>query len=215
VTNWTGCYIDGGVGYGFWRQDHFSETDPGGAALTPTVSTGGQGWLGRVGGGCDYEFGSRFVIGAFGDYDFMSLRGTLQDPLTGDIGSEKQNSAWAAGGRLGYLITPDLLGFVSGGFTEARFDAIDLSTTPGLFYPSHTYRGWFHGTGYEYALNSFLPVFGRTEYRFSSYRAADLPLIEPSGTTGFASHMQKDVQTITSGLVWRFNFGASSVATGY
>src|SRR5215469_13712729 len=37
VTNWTGCYIDGGVGYGFWRQDHFSETDPGGVALTPTV----------------------------------------------------------------------------------------------------------------------------------------------------------------------------------
>jgi hypothetical protein len=51
---------DGGVGHGFWRQDHFSKTDPALVALTPTVSTGGEGWLGRVGGGRDYEFGSRF-----------------------------------------------------------------------------------------------------------------------------------------------------------
>ena len=35
VTSWSGCYFDGGVGYGFWNQDHFSETDPGRLALTP------------------------------------------------------------------------------------------------------------------------------------------------------------------------------------
>jgi hypothetical protein len=118
-------------------------------------------------------------------------------------------------GRLGCLITPDLLGFVSGGFTEGRFDAIDLSTVAiPISYPSHNYHGWFIGTGYEYVLNSFLPISGpfwRTEYRLSDYQAADLPL----STDALASHMQKDVQTITSGLVWRFNFGASSVATGY
>jgi outer membrane immunogenic protein len=155
------------------------------------------------------------VVGAFADYDFMDLRGTFQDPFLGDIGREKQTGSWAAGGRLGYLITPDLLGFVSGGFTEARFDAIDLSTSAiPISYPSHDYHGWFIGTGYEYALNSFLPISGlfwRTEYRFSDYRAADLPL----NTGALASNMQKNVQTITSGLVWRFNFGASSVATGY
>jgi outer membrane immunogenic protein len=215
VTNWTGCYIDGGVGYGLWRQDHFTETNPGGVALTPTVSTGGEGWLGRLGGGCDYQFASRFVIGAFADYDFTNLRGTFQDPFLGDIGREKQTHAWAAGGRLGYLVTPELLGFVSGGFTEARFDAINLSTSAlPLSYPSHNYHGWFLGTGYEYALNSILPfsgVFWRTEYRFSSYRGADLPL----NTDELASHMQKDVQTITSGLVWRFNFGSPAPVTGY
>jgi outer membrane immunogenic protein len=24
AVSWTGCYIDGGVGYGLWKQDHFS-----------------------------------------------------------------------------------------------------------------------------------------------------------------------------------------------
>lgn len=215
VTNWTGCYFDGGVGYGFWRQNHFSESDPGGVALTPAVSTGGEGWLGRLGGGCDYQVASRFVIGAFADYDFMNLRGTFQDPFTGGIGNEKETGAWAAGGRVGYLVTPELLTFVSGGYTQARFNTINLSTAAiaGLAFPSHTYHGWFIGTGYEYALNSLLPISGlfwRTEYRFSSYQSANLPL----ATTGTASHMQNDVQTVTSGLVWRFNFGSAPAAPG-
>ena len=44
-------------------------------ATTRTTTDGGRGWLGLVGGGCDYEFPvsgfGNFVIGAFGDYDFM------------------------------------------------------------------------------------------------------------------------------------------------
>jgi outer membrane immunogenic protein len=221
--SWTGCYIDGGVGYGFWRDNHFSEN---GMPVTPSVSTGGEGWLGRLGGGCDYQFASRFVVGAFADYDFMDLHGTFQDPLLGDIGTQKETGSWAAGGRVGYLVTPGLLTYVSGGYTEARFDAINLSsfTIPsvatGFSYPSHTYNGWFIGGGYEYALNSipFVPISGlfwRTEYRFAQYQAASIPLLLDGTTTGFASHSQKDVQTITSGLVWRFNFGGSSGATGY
>jgi len=75
------------------------------------------------------------------DYDFTSLRGTFQDPFLGDIGREKQTHAWAAGGRVGYLVTPELLTFVSGGFTEARFDAINLSSSAlPLSYPSHNYQ---------------------------------------------------------------------------
>lgn len=212
VTNWSGCYIDGGAGYGLFRQDHSTRDSATSEVLTPAVSTGGEGWLGRVGGGCDYEFGSRFVIGALADYDFSDLKGTFQDPFSGAIGREKQRNAWAVGGRVGYLITPDLLSFVSGGYTEARFSSIDLSTageTAGI--PGHTYHGWFLGTGYEYSLSnsfisSFLPIpglFWRTEYRFSQYRAVDVPIV----STGLASHMQNDVQTVTSGLVWRFNFG--------
>jgi outer membrane immunogenic protein len=210
--SWTGCYVDGGVGYGFWNQNHRTETDPGLVTLTPTVSTGGNGWLGRVGGGCDYQFASSFVIGAFGDYDFADLRGTFQDPFTGDIGNEKETGSWAVGGRVGYLITPSLLSYVDGGYTQARFDHINLSTAIGNSFPSHTYSGWFIGGGYEYSLNwlSFIPISGlfwRTEYRFQQYQSADLPLLFDGVQTGLASHMQKDEQTITSGLVWRFNFG--------
>jgi outer membrane immunogenic protein len=152
------------------------------------------------------------VIGAFGDYDFADLRGTFQDPFTGFIGNEKETGSWAAGGRVGYLITPSLLSYIDGGYTQARFDHINLSTAIGNSFPSHTYNGWFIGGGYEYSLNwlSFIPISGlfwRTEYRFQQYQSADLPLLFDGVQTRLASHMQKDEQTITSGLVWRFNFG--------
>lgn len=242
VPSWTGCYVDGGVGYGMWTQDHYSEVvEPGSLTqVTPSVTGGGEGWLGRLGAGCDYQIGSRWVIGAFGDYDFMDLSGSFQEPLIGWTGNEKESGAWAVGGRIGYLVTPKLLAYADGGFTQARFSQINLSTdaipsTPtGDFIPAHNYNGWFVGGGTEYALADIFPIqglFWRTEYRYASYRSADLPILTSSGTpltgstgicdtkfggfcAGFDDHMQKDVQTVTSGVVWRFNFGGP-IATRY
>jgi len=224
VYNWTGCYINGGVGYGMWKQDHYGEV--GTLVETPTVSTGGEGWLGRVGGGCDYQFrafDSNFVIGAFGDYDFMGLSGSFQEPFTRDVGNENESGAWAVGARLGYLVTPTLLAFFDGGYTQARFDQINLSSFSGVsegYIPAQNYSGWFLGGGTEYAL-TWLPVqglFWRNEYRYASYQSADVPVLTPAGAPftvtdrvvgPLSQHMQKDVQTITTSLVWRFNFGGN------
>ena len=222
VTSWTGCYIDGGVGYGLVRSDHFG-TGAGNVVLSQTTSSGGEGWLGRVGGGCDYQFASPFVIGAFADYDFADLHGTALGSAGLAIGELRENAAWAAGGRVGYLVTPALLTYFDGGFTEARFDAVNLSTNTipsvatAFSLASHTYQGWFIGGGYEYALNSipFVPInglFWRTEYRFADYQVGVLPVLFRGVPTGMASHTQNNVQTITSGLVWRFNFGGRGPA---
>jgi outer membrane immunogenic protein len=244
VAGWTGCYVDGGVGYGMWNQDHYtSVVEPGSLTqVTPTATTGGQGWLGRVGAGCDYQIGARWVIGAFGDYDFTGLSGSFQEPFEGWIGNEKETGTWAVGGRIGFLVTPTLLGFLDAGYTQARFGEINLntdavpSTSTGDYIPAATYNGWFIGGGSEYALSGIVPLpglFWRTEYRYASYRSATLPLLTSSGApltgttgicdtefggfcAGFDDHMQKDVQTVTSGIVWRFNFGAPApIATKY
>ena len=94
APTWTGCYLDGGVGYGMYNQDSHSETFPGLVPIGTTVTNGGRGWLGRFGGGCDYQFGvaalGNFVIGAFGDYDFMDLQGTFGDPSGPVTGSRKR-----------------------------------------------------------------------------------------------------------------------------
>ena len=117
------------------------------------------------------------MIGAFADYDFSSIKGNFQP--TGLIGAgglglfgeEKLTSSWAAGGRVGYLVLPQLLAYVSGGYTEARFDGVALSNlfdnvpTIASLAPQ-TYKGWFIGTGYEYGID-FLPgLFWKTEYRY-------------------------------------------------
>ena len=212
VASWTGCYISGGVGYGMWRQHHFDETDPGFVQFTQATDTGGDGWLGRVGGGCDYQVAPQFVIGAFADYDWMSLKGNFLIPTNGLVGQEKETSSWAVGGRLGYLPYQNLLTFVSGGYTQARFDQVNFFggfpaiATP-FSMPATTYSGGFIGGGYEYRLPWFQGLTWKTEYRYNFYNSKDIPYL-PLSVTGTATHSDKNVQTVTTSLVWRFNFGS-------
>jgi outer membrane immunogenic protein len=223
--SWTGCYIDGGAGYGMWNQDSYSETT-GLVPLSVTTTFGGRGWFGQVGAGCDYQIASSFLIGAFGDYDFMNLKGQYMDPLTGFVGQEKETGAWAVGGRLGYIALPGLLTYINGGYTEARFDQVNFgSLTTGapipFAMPATTYNGWFIGGGTETSLSGFfglaLPqgLFLRSEYRYSSFSAKDDPIIfTPTGAPFLDDHVNKYVQTISTSLVWKFNW-TSPVAARY
>jgi outer membrane immunogenic protein len=216
VAGWTGCYLDGGVGYGMWDQTHNEEGFPSLVATTSSSNTAGQGWLGRVGGGCDYQL-SAFVVGAFADYDFMNLHGTFANGFASAAGgSETESGAWAVGGRVGYLVNPVLLTYVDGGFTEAKFGQVNLGNlatgaAPNNFLSATVYNGWFIGGGTEYSLAGIVPISGlfwRTEYRYATYSAADVQgfVIATGASAGFAEHIQPSVQTITSGLVWRFDF---------
>src|SRR5262249_17797314 len=68
VASWSGCYVAGGGGYGFWNLDtSLSEI---GTLVGSAVTSGGRGWFGTVGGGCDLQVSGSWVIGVFGDYDF-------------------------------------------------------------------------------------------------------------------------------------------------
>ena len=71
-----------------WNQDHYAEFGPPTFTtfdpVSVTYTNGGRGWLGTIGGGCDYQtplFNNRVVIGVFGDYDPMSLTGTNESQL--------------------------------------------------------------------------------------------------------------------------------------
>jgi outer membrane immunogenic protein len=221
--SWTGCYVDAGVGYGMFNQSHYLEDLPTGTPLTESANTGGEGWLGRFGGGCDYQFNGSFVVGAFADYDWRHIHGTFEDTLLLSGNDENNSSAWHVGGRVGWLPYPNLMTFVSGGYTQARFDAFDwnviaLPTSPAipLGLPQTTYNGWFIGGGYEYRIPwfSWNGLYWKTEYRYASYQAADVPIIfTPTGaSTGLGERMQKDIQTVTTSLVWKFNWGGPVVA---
>ena len=225
VASWTGCYISGGVGYGMWNQD---ETESFAGINTATYTNGGRGWLGRAGVGCDYQFAPQFVIGAFGDYDWANIKSNgasvanftaTGGPAAAVANNEKENAEWSAGGRIGYLPYPNLMTFVSGGWTEAHFNQRDnffvltgLST--GVSQPAHTYSGWFLGGGTEYRLPWWQNLTWKTEYRFAEYRTDDLAsFVTTTGApTGAILHDQKFVQTVTTSLVWRFNWGGPVVA---
>jgi outer membrane immunogenic protein len=206
--NWTGCYVAGGGGYGMFNQDTTLLDD--GVPVPGDGTTGGRGWFGTVGAGCDLQIGERWVFGAFGDYDFSDLKGDLVLPFAGFTGREKQTSAWAAGGRIGYTLTPTILTYVSAGYTQARFDAVDLldaGVPNGLSIGAQTYSGWFLGGGYEYRMEWFPGLFWRTEYRFAQYDKENLAILLGGVPTNLSIDSEKTVQTIRSELVWRFNFG--------
>jgi outer membrane immunogenic protein len=230
VASWTGCWVSGGIGYGMWNQDHYI-TNP---AFTPTTTVtttdGGRGWLGRGGVGCDYQISPSFVIGAFGDYDWMGLNGSNSpseviagpggaiQPVTGNM---KETGSWAAGARLGYLPYPNLMTYVSGGWTQARFTNSGefttlTGTTIGFNYPNYTANGWFLGGGTEYRVpwGGFNGLFWRTEYRYSSYQNANLTEVATATgvPTGNVETMKANVQTVTTSLVWKFNWGGPVVA---
>ena len=209
-----------------YEQDEYTNSGP-----LMTGSIGGEGWVGTVGVGCDYQVGSRWVIGALADYDLMNLSGSFKDQSSlGHIGNQTESGALAAGGRVGYLVTPKLLTYFNLGYDVPFFDRINLvSATPPFttpyYYPAHTYSSGyvFCGAGTEYALEDLVPLkglFWRTEYRYvesgflpGAYSALRLPLMttgsSPNACPSCSLMANKDVQTIISGFVWRFNFGGS------
>jgi outer membrane immunogenic protein len=218
VYSWTGCYLEGGGGGGMWNQSHFNFDTPTGVVNTAEQTTGGRGWYGEVGGGCDYQFSlgnlGNFVVGVLGGYDFMDLKGAYTDTFLGNFsGYEKETSSGFVGGRIGYLVTPNLLTYASGGWTDARFNSVSMAL-PGaaatVFLPSHTYNGYFLGGGAETSLAGWfnLPkgLFLRTDYRVSTYNKADLVYTTAAGPFGESTQMNKYVQQIGTELIYRFNY---------
>ena len=223
---WTGCYIAGGGGGAYSKNDHNDVTTvpllgiAAGAPIGPNLTTGADGWFGTVGAGCDYQY-NNFVVGVFGDYDFMDVKGDISTlgffgpALTG---SQKQDWQWSVGGRVGYLVLPQLLTFVSGGYTQAHWKSTTLFgflvAPPVASLPGATKGGWFIGTGDEYALG-FLPgLFWKTEYRYSEFDRADVSLNAlPAGLpTGISVTEKFREHSVRSELVYRFNWGGPLVA---
>jgi outer membrane immunogenic protein len=206
VANWTGFYVGVGGGYGMFDADHNATL--GGLAVTEGT-VGGKGWFGTAQVGGDYQFANRFVAGVFGDFDFSSIKGTTSELALGNF-SLKQRNAYAAGGRIGYLITPQILSYFDGGYTHANFSggAITLPVAPftatGFTFPNQNYSGFFLGGGTEIMLAPGWSV--KSEYRFARYGAETTSLV-PATTPPLAETLKPSVQTIRTTLIYKFNWG--------
>jgi outer membrane immunogenic protein len=217
--NWTGFYIFGGGGGGIWDADSNVQTNPG-AALTRDQRLGGDGWFGTAGAGYDWQFGSSWVAGIFADGQFGSLRGSLTDtrPALGIEGREKLRTSWAAGVRLGYLVAPNVYSYVNGGYSGSEWSGTTMSSLAGgpivATTPSFHRDGWFLGGGVENSLNIFGIAapgwFMKTEYRAAQYDRITLAESNLAGAlNGNAVTFKPLVQTVSTSLVYRFNWGKS------
>lgn len=209
VMSWTGCYLGAGAGYTVRNQDITERDTITGAAVANNQTLGGRGWFGTVQGGCDYQFDPNWVVGAFADGNWGSVRGDLGTLNFAIIGREKETSKWAAGGRLGYVVMPKLLAFVSAGWTEAQYGAVNFSGVLGgpttFTMASRNYNGWFLGSGYEYALTWLPGLYWKTEYRLSEFGAKSNNIVSVAGAPLVTISSKNYEQEIRSELVWRFN----------
>src|SRR5258708_7826833 len=138
AANWTGFYIFGGAGGGIWAADQYIQTTGAAFPLTINQRQGGSGWFGTVGAGYDWQFSGTWVGGIFADGQFGSLKGTLQDPVAGWTGTLKVEDSWAAGVRVGYLVAPNVLSYVNGGYSGSHSSRSTLlSSFSGLPVGSH------------------------------------------------------------------------------
>jgi outer membrane immunogenic protein len=210
VYSWTGFYLNAGGGYGTWDANVTTTSLAGACIACATQTVGGKGYFGTVGGGFDYQFSDRIVAGLLADYDLMSLNGTIQDSAIPATGGLKETWAWAAGGRIGWLMTPQILSYVNGGATGSRFGGSALNLTSGAAFgsstPAFTKTGWFLGGGVETTLTSFLPTgwFLRSEYRYSSY--GNSTVTESLGGVPLENiNFKPYVQTISTSIVYKLN----------
>jgi outer membrane immunogenic protein len=227
APSWTGFYIFGGVGGGLWDANTGAfNTATGTCLVCINNKQGGDGWFGTVGAGYDWQFNSRWVFGVLADGQFGSLKGSESVGAVGVGGvvfSQKLEDTWAVGARLGYLVAPNVLSYVNGGYTGANWSgATILGAVNGVPFGAHTNsfstQGWFLGGGVENNLDIFgitaTGWFMKTEYRGAYYQSKNSDWLNDGTNTlaGISSSFKPFVQTISTSLVYRFNWTGPVVA---
>jgi outer membrane immunogenic protein len=225
TPSWTGFYIFGGVGGGIWDADTMVLNN--GLPVVGGQRQGGDGWFGTAGAGYDWQFNSAWVFGILADGQFGSLKGSIPGislvaPVTGTV---KLQDTWAAGARIGYLVAPNVLSYVNAGYTESYWSSSQLASVltgaPLVSTASFNRGGWFVGGGVENNLNIFGITapgwFMKTEYRAAFFNTVNLT--ESSLATGLpttaAVQFKPYVQTISTSLVYRFNWSGAPVMSKY
>jgi outer membrane immunogenic protein len=225
IMNWTGFYIFGGAGGGIWDADTMVLNN--GLPVVGGQRQGGDGWFGTAGIGYDWQFNSSWVFGILADGQFGSLKGSIPGvnpaaPLTGTV---KLQDTWAAGARIGYLVAPNVLSYVNAGFTESYWSSSQLASVltgaPLDSTASFNRSGWFVGGGVENNLNIFGITapgwFMKTEYRaafFNTVNLTETNLVSGLPTTA-SVQFKPYVQTISTSLVYRFNWSGAPVMSKY
>jgi outer membrane immunogenic protein len=204
AASWTGFYLGGGAGYGSWEDPHSSGLRAAGALNLVNIPAGGKGGFLSVVTGYDYQFANRVVAGVYTDYDFANIKGMVNDDDPGTSARFTESGAWFAGGRIGYLVMPASLAYVTGGYTEARFSAgqSHSATTgapaPTFQIPGKTFSGGYIGGGLETQIGGNWSL--RGEYRYAGYNKQILP----EGTSVFEIALRPAVQTFRVDLTYKF-----------
>lgn len=241
VSTWTGFYVGGNIGYGTARTS--ADVSPADAATEAAFGIGiaagttasvfnvdGGGLVGGVQAGYNWQL-KNIVFGIEADFQGSSLKKS-DDILGAPPGftpilnhySENVTSLGTARARIGALISPDLLGYVTGGFAYAKVDQQwDMAfLLPGPIIGTsgalNGYEsGWTVGSGLEWALSShwyvgaeylFVRLDGRTFSNSSFFSAPGFGGFNcgtgPAGCNFNIAGQNTDINILRARLSYKF-----------
>ena len=155
--SWTGCFVGIAGGGKFGRSRHVSG-DPAALGVNITNDYDMRGGIVGVEYGCNWHTGA-WVLGTESDFSWTNFRGSANNiaPFN-TLSTSHTREHWLSTTRLraGYLATPQLLLYGTGGLATARVEArVDATALGGgILSESKTRWGWTGGAGAEYALGS-------------------------------------------------------------
>lgn len=250
-ASWTGFYIGVNGGYGWGdRSNSITANDAGSQILieSPFVTTlprsnfDAKGATGGLQAGYNWQFAPRWVAGFEADFNLADIRGNGSannieavfpppfPPIPMQVEtSERLEWFGTVRGRLGFLVTDDLLLFGTGGFAYGRvqLEATHRPTDVGLQVnvPPYAYvclrgticfagkdtsieTGWTLGGGAEWKLWSRLSL--KLDYSYINLGSSSYAIYQTSPAAGTPTSSMKistgdlDFHFVRAGLNWRF-----------
>jgi outer membrane immunogenic protein len=242
VSTWTGFYVGASLGgeqaNANWTTTSIDVVAPGFVIPPPTVDGSSprrfSSSSGRFGGfaGYDYQFAPQWVAGIVLDAAYFNSTVTtvgvpgctfaciLGVPGPGaDLSSVKAKWDADVRGRLGYLVTPNILLYGTGGVAFQNFsnsatcqtsltDAVCGPTAIPIFATatnSSTRTGWTAGVGIDAKI--FANWMLRAEYRYSDFGtwSNSLSLLSPGvSTVTLATNLRLTTQIAMIGIAYKF-----------
>jgi len=213
LYNWTGCYLGANVGGGWTRLDTARVLDITGAAAPNDY--GREKDSGVIGGGqvgCDFQTGN-LVFGVGGSFDFGNINGShaLTDfPTFSESNGLKE--IYTATGRIGYLWTPQLLGYLKGGAAWIKNRNQVFAPGGALVESASFYQpGMTVGIGAEWMFAPNWSVFAEYNYMWFQDDNAQAYTLAGGGA-GEVINSQQRVQTVLMGVNYKLHWDGPVVA---
>ncbi len=217
-SSWTGFYIGGDVG-GAWTSNTGTWTSlPSPAAFGINIITGSNGGASVTGGfhaGYNYQFAPTWVAGLEGDWSWAAAKGSLSQPWTppcaGCFTNMSSNLDWISSlrGRFGYLVTPTVMAYATGGVAWGKF-AYAANNSNGATYVtnaafSSTQTGFAVGGGLEWAMTKNWLV--RAEYLYYRFNGGPNVVANSTAFPAFPSGYSwssTNVSVARAGVSYKF-----------
>lgn len=215
--NWTGSYIGGHIGYG-WGSDPIDLSPftvfPAGT-VPLSLADNPRGVLGGVQYGTNWQF-NRFVLGWDSDFSFSSIKASqtiFAAPggiATGASAEQKLDWLSTTRGRVGYLITDNLLLYGTGGLASGRASANTFITQVGCPIggclggsESKSMWGWSAGGGLEYAMGHWLV---RAEYLHYDLGDLNYNVVDPRTAALVAATNKVSGDIVRGAVSYKFDW---------